>query len=126
MDIQKIKKFDDKNKSDAGANDKIASASPSDEDILNAIKTLKDAGVTVNVQPPGDMPAQMFAQNPQMAEMNLLLGNSNNNNNNMMNMIPFMMAQSQSGKNIDPRVMQAMIMNSMMPDFGLNNDNNRY
>ena len=125
-DIQKIKQFDDKNKSDAGTNDKIASASPSDEDILNAIKTLKDAGVTVNVQPSGDMTAQMFAQNPQMAEMNLLLGNSNNNNNNMMNMIPFMMAQSQSGKNIDPRVMQAMIMNSMMPDFGLNNDNNRY
>lgn len=126
-DIQKIRDFDKKNKSELEVNEKIASASVSDEDILNAIKTLKDAGVTVNVQPSGmDMTSQMFAQNPQMAEMSLLMGGNNNNNNNMMNMIPFMMAQSQSGKNIDPRVMQAMIMNSMMPDFNYNNNNNRY
>ena len=124
-DLDKIKEFD--NKSEAEPVDKIASVS--DEDILQAIKTLKEAGLTVNIQSPAaDMTAQMYAQNPQMAEMSMLLGNNNNNNNNsMMNMIPFMMAQSQSGKNIDPRIMQAMIMNSMMPDFGMNNnDNNRY
>lgn len=127
-DIEKIKNFDNKNKSEAETTDKIASSSPSDEEILKAIKTLKDAGVTFNVQASGtDAAAQMFAQNPQMAEMNMLMGNNNNSNNGMMNMIPFMMAQSQSGKNIDPRIMQAMIMNSMMPDFNFNNnDNNRY
>lgn len=125
-DIERIRKFDDKNKSKIETNDKIASASVSDEDILNAIKTLKDAGVTVNVQPTGmDATSQMFAQNPQMAEMSLLMGGNNNNNNSMMNMIPFMMAQSQNGKNIDPRVMQAVIMNSMMPDFNYNDSNNR-
>ena len=69
----------------------------------------------------------MFTQNSQLAEMSMLLGNNNNNNNSMMNMIPFMMSQAQNGKNIDPRIMQAMIMNSMMPDFGMNsNNNNRY
>lgn len=125
-DLEKIREFDN-SKTEAEVNDKIASASVSDEDILNAIKTLKDAGLTVNIQQPGaDMTAQMYAQNPQMAEMSMLLGNNNNNNNNMMNMVPFMMAQSQSGKNIDPRIMQAMMMNSMMPDFNFNNDNNRY
>lgn len=126
-DLEKIKEFDN-SKTKAETADKIASASPSDEDILNAIKTLKDAGLTVNIQQPGaDMTAQMYAQNPQMAEMSMLLGNNNNaNNNSMMNMVPFMMAQAQNGKNIDPRIMQAMIMNSLMPDFNFNNDNNKY
>lgn len=125
-DLDKIKNFD--NKSEAEPSDKIASASVSDEDILQAIKTLKDAGLTVNIQSSAaDMQTQMFTQNSQLAEMSMLLGNNNNNNNSMMNMIPFMMSQAQNGKNIDPRIMQAMIMNSMMPDFGMNsNNNNRY
>ena len=68
-------------------------------------------------------------QDPKLAEMSLLLGgNNNNNNNNMMNMIPMLMSQSQKGENIDPRVMQALMMNSMMSDFGYmnNNNNNNY
>ncbi len=63
---------------------------------------------------------------PQMAQMSMMLGNNNNNSNNMMNMIPFLMQQQQNGQNIDPQVMQAIMMQQMMPsmDFGLGNNNN--
>jgi len=58
----------------------------------------------------------------------MMLGN-NNNNGSMMNMMPvmMMMQNEKEGKNIDPQLMQAMIMNSMITDFTFNtNDNNRY
>lgn len=121
-DIQKIKDFDQKNsKSSIEETDKIAQVS--DEDILNAIKTLRDAGVNVNIQP--ENPYMQY-QDPQMAELSMMLG-SNSNNNNMMNMMPMLMAQSQQGKNIDPRLMQAMLMNSMISDVSFtNNNNDRY
>ena len=120
-DIQKIKNFDEKNsKSSAEPNDRIAQVS--DEDILGAIKTLRNAGMTVNVQPENSY--NNMYQDPEMAQLSMMLGNNNNNNGNMMNMLPFMMAQSEQGKNIDPRLMQAMLMNSMMADFSFNNNNN--
>lgn len=128
-DFQKIKNFDKKNEAELNDsqsyNDEeetIKIAQASDEDILNAVKTLKDAGVTVtvNTNPYG-------YQDPQMAEMSMMLGGNNNNNGSMMNMLPMLMAQNQEGKNIDPRMIQAMMMNSMMTDFTFNNnDNNRY
>ena len=43
----------------------------------------------------------------------------------MMNMIPMLMSQAQKGENIDPRIMQTMMMDSMMSGFNnLNNNNN--
>ena len=63
---------------------------------------------------------------PEMIEnVSKMLGN-NNNNNSMMNMLPMMMSQVQKGQNIDPRVMQAMMMNSMMPDFSFGSNNDKY
>ena len=61
---------------------------------------------------------------PQMAQISMMHGN-NNKNKNMMNMLPFLM-QQQNGQNIDPQVMQAIMMQQMMPsmDFGINNNNN--
>lgn len=126
-DIQKIREFDQKNsKSSIEENDKIAQVS--DEDILNAIKTLKEAGVNVTVGQENNPYAQLAQyQDPQMAELSMMLGGNNNNNNSMMNMVPLLMAQSQQGKNIDPRLMQAMMMNSMMSDLSFtNNNNDRY
>lgn len=124
-DVEKIKKFDDKYKSFSIDNEKIAQVS--DEEILQAVKTLKDAGLNVTLQ--GDNPYSMPYQNPQMAEMSMMLGGNNNNGNAMMNMVPMLMSQAQKGENIDPRVMQALMMNSMMSDFGYmnnNNNNNNY
>ncbi len=129
-DIEKIKNFDsnkDNNQSYAEETEKIAMAS--DEEILNAVKTLKDAGLNITVSPENPYLQMMQYQDPKMAEINMLLGNNNNNNNNsMMNMLPMLMSKSQNGENIDPRFMQAMMMNSMMSDidFTGNNNNNRY
>lgn len=118
-DLEKIKKFD--NKSSAEETEKIAQVS--DEEILNAVKTLKAAGLNLTVQPEG-YASMMQYQDPQMMEMSMLLGG--NNNNSMMNMLPMMMSQVQKGQNIDPRVMQAMMMNSMMPDFSFGSNNDKY
>ena len=125
-DIQKIREFDVKNnKSSIDENDKIAAVS--DEEVLNAINTLKAAGVNVTVQQDNPYAQMNQYQDPQMAELSMMLGGNNNNNNNMMNMVPLLMAQSQQGKNVDPRLMQAMLMNSMMSDLSFsNNNNNRY
>lgn len=82
----------------------------------------------------------MEAQMAAMSQPNIdaLFGEKNNNNNNnmmnsnMMNMLPFMMAQQAQNGNtngqqpmISPDMMQAMMFNSMMPNFnfGLGNGN---
>ena len=127
-DIQKIKQFDN-SKSEAEETIKIAQVS--DEDVLNAINTLKEAGVNVSVQSENSNPyAAAQYQDPRMSEMSMLLGNGNNNNNSMMNnMLPMLMMSQQKGENVDPRLMQAVMMNSMMSDFNYmnnNNNNNNY
>ncbi len=131
-DLQKIKDFDSKNNNQSYEEDEtIKIAQVSDEEILQAVKTLKEAGLTLNVQTEKtENPYAQFSQyqDPKMAEMSMLLGNNNNNNsNNMMNMLPMLMQQAQKGENIDPRFMQAMMTNSMMTDWNFNtNNDNRY
>lgn len=115
-DIETIKKFDQK--SENFTEDKLASNNVSDDEILSAIKTLKDAGVTVSITPAAAMPV-----NNQFNEYSMLLGN---NNNSMMNMVPFLLNQYQNGEKIDPQIIQAMMMNSMLPDFTFDNDNKNY
>lgn len=123
-DIKKIKDFDDKNSLNSDSSDKLAEVS--DEEILNAVKTLKKAGLNLTLQ--SDNPYQIMQyQDPRMIEMSMLLGNNNNYNaNSMMNMLPMLMSQHQKGENLDPRFLQAMMMNSMMSDFSFTNDNNKY
>ena len=117
-DIEKIHNYDNQSGS---AEETIKIAQASDEDILNAIKTLKEAGVNVSIN---------TTQNPipnQYNDISMMLGTSNNNNNSMMNMmIPYMINQNENGQNIDPQVMQAMMMNSMLPDFTFSDNDKRY
>ena len=119
-DVQQLRDFDNKKdfSSQSEVTDKIAQVS--DEEVLKAINTLKEAGLTLNVQNENFYNGY---QDPQMAQMSMLLGN-NNNNNSMTNMLPMLMAQAQKGENADPRLIQAMMMNSMMSDFSFNNNNN--
>jgi len=124
-DIQKIRDFDTKQDSSSYNEESDKIAMVSDEEVLNAINTLKNAGVNLSFQKESPYAQMMNYQDPQMAELSMLLGN-NNNGNSMMNMVPMMMAQYQEGKNIDPRFMQAMLMNSMVTDLNFNNNNNRY
>lgn len=123
QDIQKIKKFDN-NKSESEETIKIAQVS--DEEVLKAINTLKEAGVNVSVQSSATENPYAMAQyqDPRVAEMSLLLGNNNNNNNSMMNVVPMLMNQAQKGENIDPRIMQTLMMDSMMSGFNNLNSNN--
>lgn len=116
-DIEKIQKFDDS--SELPTTEKIAQATTSNDDILNAIETLKNAGMTVNVTP-ANMPV-----NNQYNDLSLLLGTNNNNNNAMM-MLPYMLSQHENGKNIDPQIIQSMMMNSMLPDFTFSDNNKKY
>lgn len=116
-DIQRIQRFDEKSGIDT--ENKLAANTASDEDILNAIKTLKNAGVNVSITP--------AAMPNQYNEYNMLLGNSNNNNNNsMMNMVPFLLNQYQNGEKINPELIQSMMMNSMLPDFTFSDNNKNY
>ncbi len=117
-DIEKIQKFDQKSENITG--EKLASSQVSNEEVLSAIQTLKDAGLTFTVNNPMLMP-----MNNQFNEYSMLLGN-NNNNNAMMNMVPFLLNQHQNGQKIDPQIIQAMMMNSMLPDFTFNDNNKNY
>lgn len=154
---------------------KIASnTTPSDEEVLNAIRVLNAAGLNnianqaqtaqeqknltqkeeevkseVKSAYKPDITREeyqkqiqremMQAQMAAMSQPNIgaLFGEKNNNNNNnmmnsnMMNMLPFMMAQQAQNGNannqqmMSPDMMQAMMFNSMMPNFnfGLGNEN---
>ncbi len=121
-----------KQKSDAGASEKLANNTPSDEEIAKALKILNDAGINPyaaqDVMQASQNPSQNMPQTSEDAQLQMLLrGNrQNNNNNDIMNMLPHMLSQNKNGSgNYSPQVMQAIIMNSMMPDFtfNLNNDN---
>jgi len=132
-DIEKIRKIDS-NKSEAKQTEKLASAEPTSDEVLAAIDVLKRAGVNVSLQNVSSQNENYYMNmmnpmatysDPQMAEMSMLLGNNNNNNNNAMwNMLPFMLANKEQGKNIDPQVIQAMMMQSMLPNLDFNSGNN--
>lgn len=106
-------------------NDKIQSAQeqsvPNNDEVAQALKTLQKAGMAVTIQP-AMMPAAPN-YNHEMAQMSMLLGN-NNNQNRSFDMLPYMMAQSQQNPNqYNPQMLQAMMMNYMMPSLDFNFDN---
>lgn len=118
--------FDKLHKTQADTNNLLASK-PTDDEINNALKTLKEAGIT---EPMTTNPyAQMSNyQNPEMAQLNMLTGDNGQpkDNNAMLNMLPFMLLQNKNGtSNYSPQMMQAVIMNSMMPDFNYNLDKDK-
>jgi len=140
----KFKKFTDytKQHSQSNTDDKVANddKKPSNDEIVAALKVLNKAGLNPYAQtnPVANDYAQMAnpmmtAQNAESAQLSMLLGSgnqSNNNNNNMMNMIPFMLAQNKNGQNnagnpYSPQLVQSMLMNSMLPDFNYNTNNDK-
>lgn len=124
---------------------------PSNDEIANAIKVLNNAGLTsitnqhqTNTQKNNNVTQEQLQQiqqtlaqmqqqinmnsmgmNSQYNDIQMLLNNnknSNNSANNFMNMLPFIMAQSNQGQNgektnINPEILQTVMMNSMMPDL---------
>lgn len=115
---------------------------PSNAEVLEALDVLKRSGLNITTdavpaeqyqnkvqqQPQPVQPIQpqaVYTPDPQIQQMSLMLNGNNNNayNDPMMLMIPYMMEGE--GKNVDPQVIQAIMMNSMMNSLnGMNNTNN--
>lgn len=100
-----------------------AQQQPNNDEIAQAIKTLQNAGIAVTLQPSMN-PAIGTNYNSEMAQMSMLLGN-NNNQNRSFDMLPYMMAQAQGNPSqYNPQMLQAMMMNYMMPSLDFNSNNN--
>ena len=106
-------------------NNNTPNAQPTNDDIVNAIRTLQKAGLLQNgaaglVNGQNNMPMQMpmDSRTQQMNAM-LMMMNNNGNNNGMMNMMPYM----NNGRKVDPQLMQMMLMNQMMPNFSTGGNN---
>lgn len=131
MNNYQFRQFNDysKQRSDAEADGKKTSSNegqPTNDEIVAAIKVLNKAGLN----PYSQINAQAaLPQNAEYSQMSALLGNGNqSNSNSMMNMVPFMLAQSKNGGNNQyaAQMMQNMILNSTLPDFNYNTDKDKY
>lgn len=112
--------------------DSVAQKVPSNDEVVAALRVLKAAGLSsfaqqANYTNPYAVQSDNY-QSPEMAQISSMLGNNNNNkDNSMMNMLPFMLAQNKNGTSggCTPQMMQAVIMNSMMPDFSIDTDKDK-
>lgn len=135
---------------EAPKKERVNNKMPSNDEVVAAIKVLNQAGLgSIVTQQPAQNQQVAVAQNTPQAQQQMqqqmmqmmmaqqqnpyagisamLGGNNNNNNNNQfLNMLPLFMAQGQNGEksSISPEVMQAMLMNSMMPDLTFSSNNN--
>lgn len=116
-------------------------AQPQEQISKNEVKSEYKPDITREEYQKQIQQEMLQAQMAAMSQPNIdaLFGEKNNNNNNnnmmnsnMMNMLPFMMAQQAQNGNtngqqpmISPDMMQAMMFNSMMPNFnfGIGNGN---
>lgn len=114
---------------------------PTQEQIAQAMQILSNAGINTANQNISGFPnmqnipnMQNLQMNPEMMQLNMLMGafggnGNNNNNNSMSSMMPYlMMMQNGQGNNkVDPETIQAMMSTMMMPNitnFYDNNSNN--
>ena len=134
-DIDDIKQIE-RNKTEGISGELLAMAAditsePTNEQILDAIDVLKRSGLNIST---GALPSASSSAavtpttyvNPEYESINMMLGNNNNNNDAMTNMLPYMLSANNDGKNVDPQVIQAVMMNSMMNSLGsLNSTDNK-
>lgn len=102
--------------------DKFKSEAPTNDEIAEAVKVLAKAGINpIQQNNSAFNPYANWSQNPDYASLNMMLGDNQqtyNNNNNMMNMLPFIMQQSQNGnKQMSQEMIQTMMTSQMMPNF---------
>ena len=94
------------------------SEAPTNEEILAALDTLKRAGYQSYMPQP--------AMTPEMMQLNMInsMGTNNyqNYNNPMASFLPYMMNSKTDTSQIDPQVMQTMMMSSMMNGLYTNFD----
>lgn len=101
-------------KEEAKADD--AKKTVSDDEVANAIKVLRDAGL-LNVQL-GTATGGMGTQTNDLMNLNMMMGSMGGSKGSGMDMLPLLMMQQQqgqnSGKGISPEIIQMMMNNSML------------
>lgn len=90
---------------------------PTNDEVMKAVKTLQDAGIAVTFQP-GQL-NNMLNTNPEMAQIQMMMGG--NSQNNGFDMLPYMMMQSKDNNQYNPQMVQAMMMNYMIPNLSSDN-----
>lgn len=150
LDSYELRKFKDytEKRSQAETGDLIAQTKPSNDEIVAALKVLNAAGLNPysqaqqsamissdNQQVQNTNPYVQVAnpyasgyENPEMTQLSALMGSNgqSKDGSSIANMIPFMLAQNKNGsQNYSPQMMQAVIMNSMMPDMTLDLDKDK-
>ncbi len=83
---------------------------PTNDEIAQAVKTLAKLGIN----PMAGMNANYA--NPEMMEMNMLLGN-NTQTNNGMNMLPMLLMNQNGVQKMSPELIQTMMMSQMAPTY---------
>lgn len=136
---KKESKLLDKPFAKADSETKTSSKKVSDDEVVKAIKVLRDAGllnVQLNVNGTSSTPSEtaslpnvidpkIMQQNAEMMQMNMLMSSMSGggSKNSGMDMLPFMMMQQQQGANggksaISPELLQMMMNNSMLDGLG--------
>lgn len=104
------------------AKDNLAENSPNNDEITAALKVLNDARINPYSQ-------NSNYQNPELAQINMLMGDDNQkkNDDNIMNILPFIIAQNSKNEvqSYSPQLMQSIIMNSMMSNFNFDLDKDK-
>lgn len=133
-ELQKFKDYSN-SRSEAKPAEKTSketSSQPNNDEIVAALKVLNKAGLNPYTQAANN-PYSAQTQNPELAPLSAMMGGNNqsgNNNNSMLDMLPYMLAQNKAGgengaNSYSPQIMQAMMMNSMLPDFNLDTDKDK-
>lgn len=108
----------------AGLNISAETASASEQNDTQTSTAAKEQNFTEQAAQAQAQPVQnqmMYTPDPQIQQMSMMLNGGNTSNPDpMMYMLPYMM-NANNGQNIDPKVIQSMMMNSMMNS--LNNMN---
>lgn len=149
--VEEVKKVEEPKKSQPVAQKsepKTNDGTPTNDEIVNAIRVLQRAGLWQNgnnqpTQPQQTAQAQQQAQQYQqqmqqmqqsymdprtqeLQQMLMMMNSGNNNNgygynngNDMMQMLPYL----QNGGKMSPQMIQMMMMRNSMPDFSSGNKN---
>ncbi len=118
--LQEIRNEQLKNDINNDADQMQKSEMPTNDEIAEAVKTLARAGfnpLQMQMNNPVMQAQQALYQNPEYAQLQMLLGNNNNNGMDFMNMLPYFLAQKQGqnqNSNISADMFKNMMMSSMM------------
>lgn len=101
---------------------------PTDEEVANAVRVLAKVGFNPYAQNAINPAVYQAGVSPQLAQL-AIMGQTPQTGTNYANVIPYLMSQgadATGNSKIDPRLLQSMMMNQMIPNFGFDNQNRNY